>query len=211
LVATASNVAQRELVSLRLSTTTAASSPGFTIASATKQVKLKAGKGVKLKLSAKQISANVPAGVYHVIVSVTDPSGATTTVDTGKTIAVQAANVDLSGLFTNVPAIVKAGRTGTVQILVTNHGNVEASGRLSVNLYSSQNQSLLGATEITASPAKPVQIKPGKSAKLSIVFPAGVSGSSYFLIAQIDPNNVFHGATAGNRVFASSAMITVSG
>jgi uncharacterized membrane protein len=174
-------------------------------------VKPKAGKGVKLKLSAKQISANVPAGVYHVLVSVTDPSGATSTVDTGKTFVVQAPRVELSGSFTKVPAIVKAGKKGTAQILVTNHGNVEASGRLSVNLYSSQNQGLLGATEITASPAKPVHIKPGKSLKLSISFPAGASGSSFFLVAQIDPNDVFHDVSSGNRMIASSAKITVSG
>jgi cyclophilin family peptidyl-prolyl cis-trans isomerase len=209
--ASASSVAQKELVSLSLSTMTNGSSPRFTIASATKQVKLKAGKGIKLKLAAKQISASVPEGVYHVLVSVTDPSGATTTVDTGKTFAVQAATVDLSGLFTKVPAVVKSGRNGTAQILVTNHGNVEASGRLSVSLYSSQNQSLLGATEITTSPAKTVHIKPGKSVKLSLSFPAGGSGVSYFLVAQIDPNNVFHNATPGNRVFATSSKITVSG
>jgi CARDB len=199
------------MVSLSLSTTTAPSSPAITIAGATKQVKLKAGKGIKLKLSAKQISASVPEGIYHVLISVTDPSGATTTVDTGRTILVQAANVDLAGSFTKAPAVVKAGRKGTVQILVTNNGNVEANGRLSVNLYTSHTQSLLGAIEITATPAKPVHIKPGKSVKLSLVFPTGVTGSSYFLVAQIDPNDVFDIATLGNRVFATSAMITVSG
>ena len=144
------------------------------------------------------------------LVSVADPSGATTTVDTGKTFVVQAANVDLSGSFTKVPAVVKAGRNGSVQVLVTNHGNVEASGRLSINLYSSQSQNLLGATEISASPAKPVHIKPGKSVKLSLVFPAGVAGSTYFLVAEIDPNDVFHQVSPDNRVFASAAKITVS-
>ena len=75
LLDSSSNVAQKELVTLSLSTTTDASAPGFTIASAAKQVKLKAGKEFKLNLSAKQISASVPAGTYHVLVSVTDPVG----------------------------------------------------------------------------------------------------------------------------------------
>jgi hypothetical protein len=211
LLDTSSNVAQKELVVLSLSTTAAASSPGFTISSASKQVKLKAGKGVKLKLSAKQIGANVPAGTYHVLVTVTDPTGSSTTVDTGKTMVVQAARVDLSGSFVKVPSVVKAGRKGTVQILVTNDGNVEASGRLTVDLSTSNNQTLLDATEITASPAKTVHLKPGKSVKLSLKFPAGAAPASYYLIAQIDPNDAFDDVNRLNNVFATSDKLSVSG
>ena len=172
---------------------------------------LKAGKELKLNLAAKQISASVPAGTYHVLVSVTDPSGATTTVDTGKTLVVAAAHVDLAGSFVNVPSVVKAGRQGTVELLIANHGNVEASGRLAVNLFASNDQSLAGATEILASPGKTVHIKPGKSVKLSLEFPAGAASSRYFLVAQLDPGDVFHTVSRIDGVFASAAMITVTG
>ena len=77
-------------MTLSLSTTTTGSPGDFTIASATTKVRLKAGKQARLTLSAKQVSASVPAGTYHVLVSVTDPDGSKTTVDTGKTLTVQA-------------------------------------------------------------------------------------------------------------------------
>ena len=84
------SVAQAERVALSLSTTTTGSPADFPIAGASTKVKLKAGQQAKLNLSAKSLNASVPAGNYHVLVSVTDPNGSATTLDTGKTIVVQA-------------------------------------------------------------------------------------------------------------------------
>lgn len=83
-------VAQKERVTLSLSTAPTGAPADVTIASASAMVRLKAGKQVKLNLSAKQWNASVPAGAYHVLVSVTDPNGSKTTVDTGKTLIVRA-------------------------------------------------------------------------------------------------------------------------
>jgi cyclophilin family peptidyl-prolyl cis-trans isomerase len=85
-----SSVSQKEQVTLSLSKTTTGSSGDFTIAGAAANVRLAAGKQVRLKLSAKHVDASVPSGIYHVLVSVTDPDGAKTTVDTGKTLMVLA-------------------------------------------------------------------------------------------------------------------------
>jgi hypothetical protein len=192
---------------LSLSMTT---SPGFTIASAAPQVKLKAGKAFKVKLSAKQIGSSVPAGTYHVLVSVTDPDGATTTVDTGKTMVVAAAQVDLLGAFVKVPSSLKAGQTGTVQILVTNQGNVLANGHLTIDLSTSTGQNPSDATAIIATPGSTLHLKPGKSVKLTLTFPAGSLVASYYLIAQLDPDDAFHDVNRLNNVFATSGMISVS-
>ena len=89
LVDSAANVAQKELVTLSLSTASDSSSPDFVIASASQKVKLKAGKKIKVKLSASRISASIPAGVYHVLVTVRDPNGSTTTIDTGKKLLIR--------------------------------------------------------------------------------------------------------------------------
>ena len=86
-----STVSQKEQVTLSLSKTSTGSSADFTIAGATAKVRLKAGKQARLKLSARRLNASVPAGTYHVLVSVTDPDGSKTTVDTGKTLTVLAA------------------------------------------------------------------------------------------------------------------------
>ena len=89
LVDSRSNVAQKELVTLSLSTESDSSAPDFVIASANPKVKLKAGKKFKVKLSASRVSANIPAGVYHVLVTVKDPNGSTTTIDTGKKLTIR--------------------------------------------------------------------------------------------------------------------------
>lgn len=89
---TGGTVSQKEQVALSLSTDTTSSSDDVTIAAATTNVKLtKPGKQARVTLSAKQIPASVPTGTYHVLVSVTDPDGAKTTVDTGRTLTVTAA------------------------------------------------------------------------------------------------------------------------
>jgi cyclophilin family peptidyl-prolyl cis-trans isomerase len=90
LTATSGPVTQAERVAISLSPTTTGSAGDVTIASAAKQVKLKAGSQARLSLSARQLDANVPPGTYHVLVSVTDPDGSKTTVDTGKTLIVHA-------------------------------------------------------------------------------------------------------------------------
>jgi cyclophilin family peptidyl-prolyl cis-trans isomerase len=90
LIATAA-VSQKEQVTLSLSATTTGSSADITIASVAAKVRLKAGKQARLNLSAKQLDAGVPAGTYHVLVTVTDPDGSSTTVDTGRTLNVRVA------------------------------------------------------------------------------------------------------------------------
>lgn len=91
LTATAGVTSEKERVELSLSKTTTGSSDDIPIASATAKVRLKPGKQTQIKLSVRRLNAGVAPGTYHVLVSVTDPDGAKTTVDTGKTLTVLAA------------------------------------------------------------------------------------------------------------------------
>ena len=91
LTAATGPVAQRERVTLSLSATTTGSPGDVAIAGASTNVRLKAGRQAKLTLATKQIPAGVPAGVYHLLLTVTDPDGAATTVDTGRSLTVRAA------------------------------------------------------------------------------------------------------------------------
>ncbi len=86
---------QSEKVTLSLSETGA--NADYQVASATTLVKLKIGSQARLTLSANHIGAAVPAGVYHLLVSVTDPDGPETTTDTGKTLIVQAPQSKTAG------------------------------------------------------------------------------------------------------------------
>ncbi len=90
LAAQSAAVAQREQVALSLSTTSTGSPGDFTVASASPKVKLKPGRQAKLTLLTNHLNASMPVGTYHFLVSVTDPDGSQTTVDTGKTLIVQA-------------------------------------------------------------------------------------------------------------------------
>ncbi len=84
------NVDQVERVSLSLSAD--GTTPQYGIATASSRVKVKIGGQAKVNLTANRIGAAVPAGAYHLLVSVTDPDGAETTIDTGKTMLVRAAH-----------------------------------------------------------------------------------------------------------------------
>jgi uncharacterized membrane protein len=197
-------------VTLALSTTTTGSANDFTLASATtKKLKLKAHQLSKVTLAAKQINAAIPAGTYHVLATVTDPSGDTTTIDTGKTLAVQAPVVDLSGSFTKVPVSVKHGKNGTVTVRILNNGNIPAAGNLTITLSTSSDQTLTSATQVALTTKKNVKILPGKTLTFSIVFPAGAAPTSHFLVAQIDPADLFHDSTLSNNTFASATEVSV--
>lgn len=82
-------VSQKAKVDLVLAPT-AGSTADVTIATASTNVRLKPGRQARVNLVARRIDPATPAGTYRVLVSVTDPDGARTTVDTGKTLIVQA-------------------------------------------------------------------------------------------------------------------------
>lgn len=89
LVAASGDVSQRTQVELILAPTDGSRGP-VTIASRSTNVRLKAGRQTRVNLGANRLDASVPAGTYQVLVSVTDPDGANSTIATGKTLTVQA-------------------------------------------------------------------------------------------------------------------------
>lgn len=195
-------------IALALSTSTTGTSSDIPLASITRNLKMKANKSLKLPLNAKAVGANVPAGTYHVLVTVTDATGSTATVDTGSTLTVAAPTIDLSGAFGNLSTTVKLGKKGKAQLLITNNGNVLAKGKLTLQLSLSTDQTLANGTVVaTASPA--IHILPGKTAKVTLAFPAGTAGS-FYLLAQLDPANAFGDLNLSNNLVVTSAQITVA-
>lgn len=83
------SVSQRAKVDLVLSSTTGAGGD-VSIATTSTNVRIRPGRQARVNLVARRLDPGVAAGTYRVLVSVTDPDGAKTTVDTGKTIVVQA-------------------------------------------------------------------------------------------------------------------------
>ncbi|WP_435010311.1 peptidylprolyl isomerase [Tundrisphaera lichenicola] len=91
-----SPVVQRTKVALKLSFNPTGSFEDITIANVSKMVRLKAGQQAKLTLSGKKLNPTMAPGTYHLLAIVTDPDGATTTVDTGKTVVVRAPGSKIS-------------------------------------------------------------------------------------------------------------------
>ncbi len=79
-------MAANEQISLSLSRTGAKAD--YTIASST--LKVNVVKQAHANLATNRLNAAIPAGNYHLLVSVTDPGGGTTTTDTGEVLTVLA-------------------------------------------------------------------------------------------------------------------------
>ncbi len=82
-------VVERAKVDLVLSSTTGATGD-VTIATATPNIRLRPGRPARVNLVSRGIPSGAAAGTYRVLVSVTDPNGARTTIDTGRTMDVRA-------------------------------------------------------------------------------------------------------------------------
>ncbi len=159
----------------------------FTLASESRKVNLKAGQSLTIKLKvAKNISAAVSPGTYHVLMTSTDTARNELTIDSGQTITVVAPTVELSGSVVG-PATAKAGKKTTVSFDVTNSAssNIEAAGSLPFTVYTSPDGLLSDATELLTA-KRSIHLKPGKSVKFTV---AAALNSTTFLVVALDPEN----------------------
>ncbi len=196
-------------VLLTLSTSTTGTPSDFTLATFDKSLVVKANKHAVARLKATQVSADIPAAVYHVLVVVTDPTG-TTTVDTGQTLTIIAPVLTLSESVTVVglnPAVVGGAKTHAVaRIAITDNGNIPSKGSHTIDISASTSQAFDPAGEI-ASLVKTLTIKPGITRIISIplkTIPA-IPDGDYFIVAQVtDPaDSATSAATIGTTNIAA--------
>ncbi len=176
-----------------------------------KKIKLKTGKHASEMLKLKSLPATVPAGVYHLLVQVVDPVGGASVVASTGTITVLAAQIDLAGMFTKVPSSAKSGKPVNATLLINNNGTTSADGTLQIALSSSTTNTL----DSSAVPIKTISIPLHLAAhKLKIIhlgrlmLPA--QAGSYFIIARLDPANVFGNVNLANNVILSATAVTVA-
>jgi uncharacterized repeat protein (TIGR03803 family) len=182
----------------------------LTLAAAGGKLKLKANKGKNFNLRLpKTILPNISAGTYHVLIELTDTTGATATIDSGQTINLVAPVVDLTGSFVKVPATVKAGKRATATFLVTNTSaaNVATTGNLPFDVDTSPDGQLADAVVLESS-HKHINLKPGKSMRVTV---SGTITASTFLVINLDPGNVafLNDVNPANNSFATSQEIVV--
>ena len=85
--------------SLYLSTTATIGQGSIPLASGKKTIRLRPGQHVTVNSRIATFPATVPAGSYHLVVQITDPSGKTSEAASSGTIVVAPAYADISGVF----------------------------------------------------------------------------------------------------------------
>jgi uncharacterized repeat protein (TIGR03803 family) len=179
----------------------------FTLATAG-NVRYKAGKTkrVSLKLP-KSIASSVPAGTYHLLIRLTDATGAVSTLDSGQMLNVVAPAVDLTGSFVKVPAAATAGRRFAVTFLVTNSSaaNAPAVGVLPFDVDASPDGLVSDATVLVAG-KKRINLKPGKSVRITVT--SSISTAAHLLV-NLDPGNAAftNDINIANNIFHTASTI----
>ncbi|HEX5244415.1 MAG TPA: VCBS repeat-containing protein, partial [Tepidisphaeraceae bacterium] len=180
-----------------------------TLASTNIKLALKPGKSktVSLKLP-KSLPASAASGQYHLILQVTDTTGITTTIDSGKTLNVAAPVVDLAGSFVKTPSSVKAGKKFSLIFEVTNlsSANVAAAGLLPIQFATSADGQLDDTAVPLLTETKRINIKPGKSIRFTLQ--TSLSSPAY-LFCDLDPrNSVFpDDAAPSNNLFRTTSLL----
>ncbi|HSZ54117.1 MAG TPA: fibronectin type III domain-containing protein [Tepidisphaeraceae bacterium] len=177
--------------------------------SLTKSLNLKPHQKLALHLKLAAIPASVPAGTYHLLFQITDPTGAKNTVDVA-TITVAPPQIDLTGVFSKVPLTETIGKKQTLTISVTNQGTTTATGMLPIVIDASPDGALVSGAVQLLTTSKPINLRPGKSTKITLSFVASSAiPTNSYLIAQLDPVNTFGDVDTANNTFTSSQRIIV--
>ncbi len=167
--------------------------------------RLRGTAGHVVPLSLRSLPASLPAGTYHLLAEVTDPTSATSLVASSQTITVAAptdaiaASVAVVGRTT-----VAGGGTFTVAVHLTNAGNVDATGVTTVTVGLSPDGTTAPAA-LTTSTAR-LSIRPGTQGitrRLRVKVPAGAGkGAFYPFVTVVQP--------AQSATAAATATVTVT-
>lgn len=173
----------------------------------TKDLKLKTGAHAPFTFSVKTLPSTVPGGSYHLLAQVTDSTGNTSVAASSGTITVAPPQIDLGVTISKFTSTAKGGKKFTEAIKVENSGNIAAKGSLPIVVDTSPDGLLSDATQLIST-GKSINVAPGKSVTISLSLTALASGTSDFLIFQIDPNNTFNDINPANNVLVSPTVVT---
>jgi hypothetical protein len=104
-----------------------------------------------------------------------------------------------------------AGAAGRVTVTVTNAGLVASKGAATVVAYASLDGTLTNAVEIARWDAAALNLKPGKGRTLNaaVKLPPSLAGTSWRVLAVVNPDGVFPEADLGNNTGLATGTVTV--
>ena len=107
-----------------------------------------------------------------------------------------------------LPAAVIGGNRGAGVVRVTNGGADPLAAPVTVRVFLSTDTVLDGSDQQAGTVTRQLRLRPGRSApvKLRLVYPATADGT-YYLLAQVDPDNTVPEGNEANNVATSAATI----
>jgi hypothetical protein len=119
--------------------------------------------------------------------------------------------IDLSDRLVSVPSSGVIGRSISVTLDVSNSGNILASGPLQVAFAASPTPDGADAFAL-GTVSTHISLKPGVThpAHLSIRLPAGVVAGSEYLVATVDPGDLYADVDLSNNTAVSATPFTAS-
>ena len=147
----------------------------------------KSGKKQLIDLDINSLPKTLPAGVYHLLVQIVDPTGATSVVATDQTVTVVALVIQPTVTVTPVTSGNTAKR-GTVLVTVTNGGNIAAKG-VDISLMTTP-QGNGPITTPLATLKSSATLKPNASKKFVLHFKRTSESATYYPFAWVTLDGV---------------------
>jgi hypothetical protein len=147
-------------------------------------------------------------GSYYVLAQVSGGQGSAVGAS-GGAIAITPAHIDLSDAVLGAPPTGHLGQKIPVSISVSNFGNIAATGTLDVLFELSSTSD--GANPFQAANVSThINIKPSTTKKLHlrVLVPLGASSGNQYIIATVDPSDVFNDTNLANNVAISTAPVS---
>lgn len=163
--------------------------------SVTRKLNLGQGKTKTINIPVSKLPASLAAGNYYLLVEIVDPNGSTNITATSRTVAVAAPVVTL-GLSASIvtPSIVPLAQQGSIQVTVTNTGNIIAREPITLTLGVSSDGVNPVPGQVLTTTTKTLKLAPGRSKTIRVRFSitSAITAGQYYpyVTASID------GATA---------------
>jgi hypothetical protein len=197
----------RTSVTLFASPTGTYSSTDAQLTVVTKSLSIPDGTSKDVELKVAAFPRNLD-GNYFLLASVTTPTQTVQGVS-GTEIAVTPAHVDLSNAITSVPATGHLGSKISVNLNIKNLGNEIADGTLDTLFELSQSSDGADAVQV-ATLTSHINLKPNASEKLHLSVPVALGSPSgnQFVVAVLDPNDVFNESPTSNNTAVSAVPVS---
>lgn len=177
------------------------------LATVTRSLNIKAGFSKTVAVDVKALPQNLD-GSYFVLADVIAPTQTVMGVSTSS-VDVSPVHVDLANAIVSVPSIGHLGSKISVTLDVTNNGNETAKGILDTLIELSASAD--GANPFQAANlTNHISIKAGKSVKLHLRVPVALGSPSgnQFIVAVLDPNDVFNDSNLVNNTAISASPVS---